>query len=108
MSKLIVALAVAALAALVAVAVVAAPNKPRGRPDAHSPGSFAVACSLSHVSYDGPIVMPGVCGMAPEPAFFGDVSTSAAATRPWMLASATTCSDPQDTAAVWVPVAFAG
>jgi len=108
MSKLIVALAVAALAALVAVAVVAAPNKPRGRPDAHSPGSFAVACSLSHVSYDDPIVMPGMSDMAHEHAFFGNVSTSASSTRPSMLASATTCSDPQDTAAVWVPVAFVG
>jgi len=108
MQKLLVAIAALAIAALVAVAVAAMPHASRGRPDPHSPGSFAVACGLSHVSTDDPIVMPDMPGMAHEHAFFGNVSTSATSTRRSLLASGTTCSDPADTAAVWVPVATLG
>lgn len=72
----------------------------------HSPGSFAVACRLSHAAPDDPIVMPGMAGMAHLHAFFGNTSTSATSTRDSMLAAGTTCSDPADTSAVWVPVAM--
>jgi hypothetical protein len=106
MRKIFVAVSVVAFAALVAVAVVAAPEPPRGRPNPSSPGSFGVACGLSHVSRDDPIVMPDMPAMAHEHAFFGNVSTSAFSTRSTMLASTTTCSDPADTAAVWAPVAI--
>jgi hypothetical protein len=52
--------------------------------------------------------MPDMPGMAHEHAFFGNVGTSAFSTRASMLDSSTTCSDPADTAAVWVPVAVVG
>lgn len=74
----------------------------------NSPGSFGVACSLSHVAPDDPIVMPGMSGMAHLHAFFGNTSTSATSTRDSMLAAGTTCSDTADTAGVWVPVAVVG
>jgi Domain of unknown function (DUF1996) len=95
-------------AAAAAVAAFAATRGPRdhGRPDASSPGSFGVACALSHVSGDDPIVMPGMPAMAHEHAFFGNVETNAFSTRASMLASSTTCGDPDDTAAVWAPVAI--
>jgi hypothetical protein len=105
MRKLFVVVSVVSFGALVAVAVIATPERRRGRPDPSSPGSFGVACALSHVSRDDPILMPEMPGMAHEHAFFGNETTSASSTRASMLTAGTTCGDPDDTAAVWVPIA---
>jgi hypothetical protein len=94
----------AALVAAIALAGIALDH--RNTSARKSPGSFGVACALSHVSQDDPIVMPGMTGMAHLHAFFGNTSTDAFSTRSSMLTAGTTCSEPADTAAVWVPVAI--
>jgi uncharacterized protein DUF1996 len=99
---IVIAVSAAALVAGLALAGIALVHSD----DRHSPGSFAVACPLSHVAPDDPIVMPGMAGMSHLHAFFGNTSTSASSSRDSMLVAGTTCSDPADTAAVWVPVAI--
>jgi Domain of unknown function (DUF1996) len=95
-----------AAAVIAAVALAGMALEHSGPAQRNSPGSFGVACDVSHVAADDPIVMPGMPGMAHLHAFFGNTSTSAASTRDSMLAAGTTCSDPADTAAVWAPVAI--
>jgi hypothetical protein len=68
-------------------------------------GSFAVRCDWSHSGRIDPILAPGRRGASHLHAFFGTRATSAQATRDELLASDTTCDEPQDTAAVWVPTA---
>jgi hypothetical protein len=99
-------IAVSAAAVIAAVALAGMALDHSGLVQRNSPGSFGVACSLSHVAPDDPIVMPGMSGMAHLHAFFGNTSTNAASTSESMLAAGTTCSDAADTAAVWVPVAI--
>jgi hypothetical protein len=67
-------------------------------------GSFAVACAWSHSLADDPIVAPGRPGVSHLHAFFGSTATDAGSTRRDLLRAGTTCSDPEDTAAVWAPV----
>jgi hypothetical protein len=100
-----IALAVCSAALIGAVALAGIGLTHGGAPERNSPGSFGVACALSHVAPDDPIVMPGMAGMAHLHAFFGNTSTSASSRRDSMLTAGTTCSDAADTAAVWVPVA---
>jgi uncharacterized protein DUF1996 len=90
---------------LVGIAVVAVVARDRSNHTRPGHGSFGVACDVSHTSRDDPIVMPRMADMAHRHAFFGNASTNASSTRASLLAAGTTCSDQQDTAAVWVPVA---
>ncbi|HET9416350.1 MAG TPA: DUF1996 domain-containing protein [Candidatus Limnocylindria bacterium] len=68
-------------------------------------GSFAVRCDWSHNARIDPILAPGRRGASHLHAFFGSRATSAAATRDELIGSDTTCEEPRDTAAVWVPTA---
>jgi hypothetical protein len=67
------------------------------------PGSFAVRCVWSHSLRDDPILAPDEPGVSHLHAFFGARAARAGATRRDLMRSSTTCSDPADTAAVWVP-----
>lgn len=67
-------------------------------------GQFVVECELSHVAADDPILYPGQSGASHLHAFFGNSSTSAGSTLKELVASSTSCDDPEDTASYWVPV----
>ncbi len=64
---------------------------------------FVVACSVSHVAKDDPIVHPGMSMGSHTHVFFGNRSTSAKSTFAGMAGAATSCLDPLDRAAYWLP-----
>jgi hypothetical protein len=98
--------AIAVLAAIAGLVAALASAGTLGSPDARDGGrgSFAVSCAWSHTLADDPIAAPGRPGASHLHAFFGNTATHAGSTRRELLRAATTCSDPQDTAAVWAPV----
>lgn len=65
--------------------------------------SFVVACSLSHRSSDDPLLHPGHAGGSHQHDFFGNTSTSASSTPAMLMTASTTCNEPADRAAYWVP-----
>ncbi len=70
-----------------------------------SAGQFWVRCRFSHAAMDDPIVFPGQPGASHMHDFFGNKTTSANSTDASMLAGATNCRIPSDTAGYWSPTA---
>lgn len=68
-----------------------------------SKGEFHVACELSHVTNDDPIVSPGQPGVAHLHDFYGNASTGAFSTYRSMTRSGTTCGFSADTSGYWSP-----
>jgi hypothetical protein len=69
-----------------------------------SNASFVVRCDFSHRKHDDPIVFAGERGAAHSHDFFGNRSTNYASTyKRLRAATATTCFNPADTAAYWMP-----
>lgn len=64
---------------------------------------FVVSCSVSHVSKDDPILHPGMPMASHTHAFFGNRSTNAKSTTASMSGATTSCRDPFDRAAYWLP-----
>lgn len=64
---------------------------------------FTVDCTFSHRAPDDPIVRPGEPGASHSHEFFGSVATDATSTGRSLRGTSTTCEDPDDTAAYWVP-----
>jgi hypothetical protein len=64
---------------------------------------FTVDCTFSHRAPDDPIVHPGHPGASHSHEFFGSEATDASSTGESLLDTSTTCEDPDDTAAYWVP-----
>lgn len=64
---------------------------------------FTVDCTFSHRAPDDPIVHPGEPGASHSHEFFGSTATDASSTGPSLRGTPTTCEDPDDTAAYWVP-----
>lgn len=67
--------------------------------------AFVATCRSSHVAADDPIVRPGVTGASHEHQFFGSRMTTAQSVLAELRRSATTCDDPADHAAYWLPTA---
>jgi hypothetical protein len=66
--------------------------------------SFVVRCDFSHRNNDDPIFHPGQRGAAHRHDFLGNRSTNYASTYESLrAATATTCFNPADTAAYWIP-----
>jgi Domain of unknown function (DUF1996) len=82
--------------------VFAGPIPIRG-PRAMPSVAFVVRCPLSHESSDDPILLPGQAGRSHRHAFFGNTATDASSTVGSLLARSTSCDDPADTAAYWLP-----
>lgn len=71
-----------------------------------SEASFVVRCDFSHRNNDDPIVYPGAPGAAHSHDFFGNRSTDAHSTHDsFRAATATTCLNPDDKSAYWIPTA---
>ncbi|MCC5951095.1 MAG: DUF1996 domain-containing protein [Acidimicrobiia bacterium] len=64
---------------------------------------FVVECGFSHRLPDDPIVHPRRPGVSHEHDFFGATATDAHSTGTSLVIGDTTCADPADTAAYWVP-----
>lgn len=92
---------------LASAAEMGTPDRPIAGPQG-GVGQFVVECELSHVAADDPILYPGQDGASHLHAFFGNSSTGATSTLEDLLVSSTSCDDPEDTAAYWVPVLVDG
>ena len=108
----LVAVAALALAAVAGVQVaIAAREEPRRLNDQPTAGeirplngvNFVVACGFSHRNTDDVIVFPGKPGKSHDHTYVGNTTTNASSTHSTLLAGATTCHRPGDTAAYWVP-----
>ena len=64
---------------------------------------FAVRCLISHQSNDDPLLLPGQAGQSHRHSYFGNRTTKASSTVASLLSQATSCDDPADTAAYWMP-----
>jgi hypothetical protein len=67
--------------------------------------SFVVRCDFTHRNNDDPIVYPGEQGAAHSHDFFGNLSTNYASTLVSLRAAGTTCLNPGDKSAYWMPTA---
>jgi hypothetical protein len=76
---------------------------PRWERDRLPSVAFVVTCIRSHQAKDDPILFPGTPGASHLHSFFGNRSTKASSSVADMLQADTSCEDPQDTAAYWVP-----
>jgi hypothetical protein len=65
--------------------------------------AFVVTCKLSHELPDDPILYPAKPGASHLHSFFGNRSTKATSSPSSMGNSASSCDDPLDRAAYWVP-----
>ncbi len=77
-----------------------------GGPQGRIP-QFVVACELSHIAPDDPIVVPGRPGASHVHTFFGASGVHASSTYESLLASDTTCDQKLDTASYWAPALLA-
>lgn len=91
-----------AVAALLAATSLAAPAQ--AAPGDY--GEFSTKCDFSHANNDDPIVYPGQPGAAHRHHFFGNTGTDADSTTETLLAGASNCDRPADTAAYWVPALY--
>lgn len=64
---------------------------------------FIVQCTVSHIDFDDPIVLPGQPGASHQHQFFGNAATTADPDYERMLDAETSCDQPLDTAAYWSP-----
>ncbi len=85
----------------------AAPDRVLAGPQGAA-GQFAVECRLDHMVADDPIVHPGHRGASHLHQFFGAVGVVADSEYDALVAGATTCDQPRDTASYWAPVLLAG
>lgn len=69
-------------------------------------GQFWVRCGYSHSAMDDPIVFPNQPGVSHMHDFFGNKTAGANSTVDSMLAGATTCRIPSDTAGYWSPTGY--
>lgn len=74
--------------------------------EAKALSQFITKCSFTHQAMDDPIVRPGQPGASHLHQFFGNTSTDAFSTYDTLRAGGTTCSNPGDTAAYWVPALY--
>ncbi len=65
--------------------------------------NFVETCRFSHAAPDDPIVFPGKAGASHDHTFVGNRSTNASSTYETLRSSGSTCRNPADTAAYWVP-----
>jgi hypothetical protein len=79
---------------------------PAARGQTAAQGQFVLRCLYSHTLMDDPIVYPGRPGASHSHDFFGNVTANAHSTIETMLAGATTCRVPSDTAGYWAPTAY--
>jgi hypothetical protein len=97
-------LGVAAVAACVAALVWWKVPAASAQEASSSDASFVVRCDFGQRKHDDPIVFPGERGAAHSHDFFGNRSTNYASTyRSLRAAAATTCFNPADKAAYWMP-----
>jgi hypothetical protein len=68
--------------------------------------NFVSSCTSSHRAPDDPIVFFGLPGASHDHSFVGNTGTNAASTLDTLLAAATTCRRPGDTAAYWMPTLY--
>jgi Domain of unknown function (DUF1996) len=68
--------------------------------------NFVSSCTFSHRAPDDPIVFFGLPGASHDHSFVGNTGTNAASTLDTLLAAATTCRRPGDTAAYWMPTLY--
>ena len=100
MSRLKIAAVAAAVTGVIAGGVLAsipadaAPNDSR---------TFGVRCAFSHTNTTDAIVMPGMTGMSHQHEFFGNTTTNENTTGSSLLAGSSTCDDPNNHSAYWVP-----
>lgn len=78
------------------------PDRPIAGPQGAVP-QFVVDCGFSHLAPDDPIVYPGEVGASHLHAFFGNTTTDADSTALGLVGGQTTCDQPADAAAYWVP-----
>jgi Domain of unknown function (DUF1996) len=65
--------------------------------------AFSVRCDFSHRNNDDPIVHPGKRGAAHSHDFFGNTSTNFQSNYDSLRAAGTTCLNPADKSAYWIP-----
>jgi Domain of unknown function (DUF1996) len=65
--------------------------------------AFVVRCRFSHEATDDPILFPGKPGASHRHSFFGNRATDSSSTGSSLLAGATSCDEPGDAAAYWLP-----
>jgi hypothetical protein len=70
---------------------------------ATSEAVFVTRCNFSHRNMDDPIVFPGQPGAAHSHDFFANRSTKYNSTDESLQASGTTCVNPDDKSAYWIP-----
>jgi len=87
-----------AVACLVAAAVGLAPSR--------AEGLWITTCDYSHSLNDDPIVYPGTPGASHRHDFAGSVNTNAFSNVTSLQRSITSCADPEDTSAYWVPATY--
>ena len=75
-------------------------------PPPASDASFSIRCELSHSGTFDPIVMPGMSMMSHLHKFFGNTTTNENSTGQSLLSGNTTCEDPNDLSAYWVPALY--
>ena len=69
-------------------------------------GGFVVQCEFSHAGFVDPIIMPGHEGMSHLHEFFGNTGTDENSTGASLLVGSTTCTEPRDRSAYWVPALY--
>jgi hypothetical protein len=69
-------------------------------------GGFAVRCEFSHTDNVDPIVMPGKKMVSHSHKFFGNTTTDENSTGASLLAGNSTCEDPNNLSAYWVPALY--
>jgi hypothetical protein len=95
---------VAVATCLVALVWVNAPRASAQEEDGPAnEAAFSVRCDFSHRNNDDPIVHPGKRGAAHSHDFFGNTSTNYLSTYDSLRAAGTTCLNPADKSAYWIP-----
>lgn len=79
------------------------PDRPIAGPQG-TQAQFVVECGFSHAAPDDPIVFPDQPGMSHLHAFFGSTEVDASTRPSDLLGTETTCDQPLDHAAYWVPM----
>ena len=69
---------------------------------------FAIGCSFSHRSNDDPIVFPRQPGRSHNHTFVGNRSVDASTTPTSLVGGRTSCEEPADSSAYWVPTLYEG
>lgn len=106
-ARLVAVIFVLPLAAVLAVSTAVAGSSGSSASMARLKGvNFVSRCAFSHSAPDDPIVYPGRPGLSHDHSFVGNTTTNASSSLSSLLAGATTCERPGDTAAYWMPTLF--